>query len=181
MEIQGRPSMARVVCLRPRAKNNDLAIVTINPLPQVQVTFQAIHEVLSDFLVHEKALGFKTILPTHLGQALARFRFPYQRDQLISEGPQQFGNVTLTFVEHNKGRNWRAFNFNRECWIMMMWFPQDYREDEYITNATSSFGRVMYWIDDPAYINRILVRARVSDLEDIPNFLVVTEGENHHG
>ena len=39
----------------------------------------------------------------------------------------------------------------------------------------------MYWIDDPTYINRILVRARVSDLEDIPNFLVVIEGENHHG
>ncbi|CAD6266675.1 unnamed protein product [Miscanthus lutarioriparius] len=93
MEVQGRPPMARVVCLRPGAKNNDLAIVTINPMPEVQ----------------------------------------------------------------------------------------DYREDEYVVNAISSFGRVINWVDDPDYINRLLIRARVSDLEAVPNFLVCTEREDHHG
>lgn len=101
--------MVRVVTTRPRAKNNDLAIVTIHPLPEMQVTFQAIHEVVSDFL-HERGIEFKSMQPLHLGQAFVRFCLPYHRDQLIHEGPIHFGNITLSFVEHNKGRNWRAFN-----------------------------------------------------------------------
>jgi len=39
----------------------------------------------------------------------------------------------------------------------------------------------MHWMDDPAYINRLLIKAHVSDLESIPNLLVLTKGEDHHG
>ena len=92
-----------------------------------------------------------------------RFRRAYDRDQLIQLGPIPLGNVTLTLVEHNKGRNWRAFNFNRECWLMLLGFPLD----EYIVNTISSFGRVISWVDDTAYLGRLLVRARVADYESV--------------
>lgn len=80
----------------------------------------------------------------------------------------QFGDVTITFVEHNRGRNWRAVNFNRECWLLLLGFPLDYREDEFVANAISSFGRVMYWIDNTAHLTKLLVRARVIDYESVP-------------
>jgi hypothetical protein len=37
---------------------------------------------------------------------------------------------------------------------MLLGFPQNYREDEYVVNAISSFGRVIYWIDDPTYADQ---------------------------
>jgi hypothetical protein len=66
LEVLGCPPMVRMVTTRLRAKNNDLAIVTIHPLLEMQVTFQAIHEVVSDFL-HERGIKFKSIQPLHLG------------------------------------------------------------------------------------------------------------------
>jgi hypothetical protein len=32
----------------------------------------------------------------------------------------------ITFVEHNKGRNWCAINFNRECWMLLLGYPLDF-------------------------------------------------------
>lgn len=172
--------MERVVLMRSRAKNQDLVIVTINPLPAHQVTFQAIRGVVEDFLNLER-VAFTNMQPTHLGQAYVRFRNAFDRDSLIERGPIPFGNVTITFVEHNKGRNWRAVNFNRECRLLLLGYPPDYREDDYVTNTLSSFGRVLYWVDDGNHLSRQLVRARVSDYEAVPKFLVLTEGEGFHG
>lgn len=181
MEIPTRKQMERVVMTRPRAKNHDLAIVTTDPLPQHQVTFQAIRDVVSDFLTNERRIDFTDMQPTHLGQAFVRFRRAFDRDKMIQLGPIRFGNVTLTFVEHNKGRNWRAFNFNMECWLMLLGFPPDFRENEYIVNTISSFGRVISWLDDIAHLGRLLVRACVADYETVPQLLVLTEGEDFHG
>jgi hypothetical protein len=167
LEVHGRRQMERVVLMRPRAKHQNLAIVTIEPLPAHQVTFQAIREVVTEFLA-ERRIAFTNMQPTHLGQAYVRFAQSFDRDQMIQLGPVVYGNVTITFVEHNKGRNWRAFNFNRECWLMLLGFPPDYREDEYVVNTISSFGRVLYWVDDDNHLSRLLVRARISDYEAPP-------------
>jgi hypothetical protein len=136
---------------------------------------------VADFLNLEARVQFKDIQPTHLGQAFVRFKNVYDRDQLIGRGPMHFGDVTLTFVEHRKARNWRAVNFNRECWLLLLGFPPDYREDEYVVNAINSFGRVVYWVDDETHLARLLVRARVVDYESVPQFIVMTEGEGFQG
>jgi hypothetical protein len=124
VQVHGRRVMSRSVVLRPRPKHQDLAIVSIEPLPGHQVTFNAIRGVVADFLNLEARVQFKDIQPTHLGQAFVRFKNVYDRDQLIGRGPMHFGDVTLTFVEHRKARNWRAVNFNRECWLLLLGFPQ---------------------------------------------------------
>jgi hypothetical protein len=124
MDVQARKPMKRVVLMRPRAKNHDLAIVSIHPMPEQQVTFQAIRAVVTDFLNNEQHVVFTDMQPTHLGQAFVRFRNAFDRDRLINSGPFLFGNVTITFTEHNKGRNWRAINFNRECWLLLLGYPQ---------------------------------------------------------
>ena len=168
IDVQARKPMERVVLMRPRAKHYDLAIVSIDPIPEQQVTFQAIREVVSDFLVNEQHVVMTDMQPTHLGQAFVRFKNVFDRDRLIQHGAYVFGNVTITFVEHNKGRNWRAINFNRECWMLLLGYLPDYREDEYVVNTICSFGRVISWVDDVRHLSRILVRARVVDLESIP-------------
>lgn len=70
IEVQVRKPMERVVLMRPRARNQDLAIVTIHPMPEHQVTFQEIRAVVSDFLNNEQHVVFMDMQPTHLGQAL---------------------------------------------------------------------------------------------------------------
>lgn len=87
IEVQARKPAERVVLMRPRPKNHDLAIATIHPLPQQQVSFQAIRNVLGDFLTNVKRTEYTDMQPTHLGQAFVRFRNMYDRDRLIDMSP----------------------------------------------------------------------------------------------
>jgi hypothetical protein len=50
MMIQGRPLMQRVITGRIHRQHNDLAIATFHPLPQEQLDFNVIRNVLEDFL-----------------------------------------------------------------------------------------------------------------------------------
>ena len=150
-------------------------------MPGHQVTFQAIRGVVSDFLTNILHVAFEDMQPTHLGQAFVRFKHAYDRDRLIQQGPFMFGDVSISFVDHNKGRNWRAVNFNRECWLLLLGFPPEFREDNFVVNSISSFGRVISWVDDGRHLSRILVKARVIDLESVPQFLVLTDGEGFQG
>jgi len=52
--------------------------------------------------------------------------------------------------------------------MLLLGYPPDYREDEYVVNTICSFGRVISWVNDGRHLSRILVRARVVDLESIP-------------
>lgn len=119
----------------------------------------------------------RALQPTHLGQALVRFRRVYDRDSLIANSPHQFDNVNISFVRHNQGRNWRRVTFNREVWLMLLGFPFDYIEEEYIDNALAPFGKMITWDHNPEFKTRLMVRARVVDLESIPHFIVLSETE----
>ena len=52
--------------------------------------------------------------------------------------------------------------------MLLLGYPPDYREDEYVVNTICSFGRVISWVDDVRHLSRILFRACVVDLESIP-------------
>lgn len=181
IEVHARKPVERVVMLRPRPKHQNLAIVSINPMPEHQVTFHAIRDVVTDYLNNVQHVEFTNIQPTHLGQAYIRFRNVYDKDRLIQKSPLQFGDITISFVDHNKGRNLCAVNFNRECWLLLLGFLPDYREDQYVVNSISPFDHVMSWVDDENHMSRLLVRARVIDYESIPQFIVMTEGEGFQG
>jgi hypothetical protein len=43
-----------------------------------------------------------------------RFENAHMRDILVNQSPFQFGDVEVSLVRHNEGRNWRALQFNRE-------------------------------------------------------------------
>lgn len=61
--------------------------------------------------------------------------------------------------------------------MLLLGFPPDYREDEFVVNSIRLFGRVISWVDDARHLSRILVRARVIDYESVPQFMVLTDGE----
>jgi hypothetical protein len=42
------------------------------------------------------------------------------RDMLISSSPNQFGDVTISFVKHDEGSNWRGVTFNRDAWLLLV-------------------------------------------------------------
>jgi len=86
IDVQARKPMERVVLMRPRAKHHALAIVSIDPMPEQQVTFQVIREVVSDFMVNEQHVVITDTQPTHLGQVFVRFKNVFDRDRLIQHG-----------------------------------------------------------------------------------------------
>lgn len=69
------------MCLR--TKNLDLAIATIHPMPEHQATFQAIRDVVADFLMNGQHVEFTDMQPTQLGQAFVWFKNVYDKDRLI--------------------------------------------------------------------------------------------------
>jgi hypothetical protein len=64
-----------------------------------------------------------------------------------------------------------------ECWFMLLGFPLDFWATKHIQSAVTTFGRVLHWEDDHSNLTQILVKARVSDLEAVPRFIVLSEVE----
>lgn len=56
------------------------------------------------------------------GQALFRFDFIHDRDAFVLNSPHPFGYVEISFQRHDHGRNFRALNFNMECWLLLLDF-----------------------------------------------------------
>lgn len=105
IDVQACKPMERVVLMRPRAKHQDLAIISIHPMPEQQVTFQAIQDVVSDFLVSDQHVVFMDMQPTHHGQVYVRFRNAYDRDRFIQHGAYQFVMSQLLLLNIIGGEN----------------------------------------------------------------------------
>jgi hypothetical protein len=161
--------------------HEDFAIVYIDPLPGNVLNFGGVHEVVHEFLNEHMGVRVKDIQPSHLGQALVWFSQVHDRDVLVTNSPYAYGDVRFSVVRHNQARNWRAMNFNRECCLMLMGFPLDYWDNETIQNSIASFGRMLLWENDRSHLTILLVKARVSDLQDVPHFILLTEGEGFMG
>jgi hypothetical protein len=52
---------------------------------------------------------------------------------------------------------------------------------EHIQNAIGSFGRVLMWDPDDSDATRLLVRARVTSLQEVPQFIVFSVAEGFQG
>jgi hypothetical protein len=89
--------------------------------------------------------------------------------------------ATLLSRNTNRGRNWKALNFNREVWLTLLGLPLDYWAQECLEQAITSFGRLISWERDLNKLGRLILKARVIDLESVPHFIVVTDGERAQG
>lgn len=60
---------------------------------------------------------------------------------------------------------------------MLLGLPLDYWEEEYIDTVVGPFGSMLSQHKDPEQRTKLLVKARVVDLEPIPHFIVFTDAE----
>nr|TKW29201.1 hypothetical protein SEVIR_3G380600v2 [Setaria viridis] len=175
-----RKPMSRVVLGGARRNQSDVAIAKIEPLPQLQVSFQSIRELLDDFLRNHKGLAIHSIQPCPYGQAYVRFHFVHEKDFLIGGGQHQYGQYRISFSDHNRGWNNRLTTMNCEAWVMLLGLNIDYWTKSDIKKAVAVFGRLLVW-EDPNNLARVIVKVRVVDLTEIPWFLVCSEGEDFKG
>jgi hypothetical protein len=64
---------------------------------------------------------------------------------------------------------------------MLLGFPLDYWNTYSIQSALTSFGRMLIWENDRDHLTRLMVRAWVTDLQDVPHFLVLIEAGGFQG
>jgi hypothetical protein len=79
-------------------------------------------------------------------------------------------------VEHDKGGNHRCVTLNYEVWLMLLGVNIDCWSDAYINKILGDHGQLIAWEEDPNLVARVLVKERVVNLQDIPWFVVSTEG-----
>ncbi|KAJ1289248.1 hypothetical protein BS78_02G149600 [Paspalum vaginatum] len=180
-EVPNRVQVLRAVSVQAPARNEDVAIAIMDQMPGHHIHFVNIREILGEFLVDERHLCIKDIQPCPMGQAYVRFFHVYDRDHLVLNGPYDFGDITIRFVKHDEGRNHRALNFNQECWLLLLNFHLDYREQEYIEDAIKPFARLISWEREPNRLAGVVVHARAADLKSVPHFIPCTIGEGFQG
>ena len=100
---------------------------------------------------------------------------------MVQLSPMVFGNIEIKFVKHDQGSNWRAIDFNDDVWMLMMGFPDDYKTERHIHNAINDFGRVVLWEESEHFPGRVMVRARVTSVHEVPQFLLYTDPTNPTG
>lgn len=83
--VQNGDPVVQAVLVLPRPLNEDLTIITIDPLPNHQVHFEVLHDVIREFLVDHKGVALKEIQPCHLGQAYVRFENVHDRSSSTGE------------------------------------------------------------------------------------------------
>src|SRR4051812_37899898 len=113
-------------------------------------------------------MGVRDIQECPFGEAYVRLNFVRDRDRLVNESPIPFGDVHLTFTNHNQGCNWRSLNFNRICWIMIVGVPLDFCNTEKFSAAVRDFGKLIHWDLDEGQRGRIIMKVRVTELVDVP-------------
>nr|TKW31368.1 hypothetical protein SEVIR_2G100900v2 [Setaria viridis] len=170
--VQARPKFTRVVTPRSTPANEDLAII---PFDNVQRAIVGLIE--DDYELRIKEIQRSSF---HRTQAFVRLNRVTDRDALVQHSPHQSNGLIFDFVRHNRGPNARRVLFNRECWLLLIGYPIDSREIEDIRDAIKSFGRLICWQKDNV-MARVVVKFRVTELEDIPHYLIFSEGDDFEG
>ncbi|PUZ62565.1 hypothetical protein GQ55_4G367900 [Panicum hallii var. hallii] len=137
--IHLRRSPLQILLVIPRSwrwpipRNEDLAIVTVSPLPDEHAPFAVVREALLVVRDIQRC-------PFGRGQAFVRHARVSDRDGLVSHSPHQFQGMSFEFVNHNRGANARRQRDN--------------------------------------VLARIIIKARVTDLLDVPHYILFLEGDD---
>ncbi|KAM0828230.1 hypothetical protein ACQ4PT_067681 [Festuca glaucescens] len=177
LEVPNRPQQCRYhVTGQVSAKHEDVAIATITPgFPDNQL-FAATRLFLRSFIEDELHFSLDITQCCPIGSAYVRVSSTADRDCLVSRSPHHFQGHAITFIEHNRGLNHRAFTYNRECWLMLLAFPSDFWADEHIRGAIKDFGALISWDKEASSYGALVAKVRVVDLQHIPHSCVVSSG-----
>jgi hypothetical protein len=88
-QVDHREIMVRIVTRPQPSAHEDWGIVLVQPLPEHEVKFHIFDDIIREYLVGVRCVQVRSIQRSHLGQALVRFRFAFDRDNLVALGRQQ--------------------------------------------------------------------------------------------
>jgi hypothetical protein len=71
--------MVRTVTRPQPSAHEDWGIVLVQPLPEHEVNFHIFVDIIREYLVEVRRVQGSSIQRSHLGQALVRFRFAFDR------------------------------------------------------------------------------------------------------
>lgn len=176
IHVEGRTGVSWAIVPRRSPWHEDAAVTTIHPLLD-QVLFPNVREVLEEFLDVVKHVGVRSVQQCPIGEAYVQFQHVHDRDKLVSDSPHVYGDISITFVKHNDGRNWRRVYFNRLCWILILGVPLDFQTTDDLATTISKWGKLIAWENDPREKGRIIAKVRVTELIDVPRSIRWSEGE----
>lgn len=64
---------------------------------------------------------------------------------------------------------------------MLLGSPLDYWHRKNIEAAIATFDRLLVWEGDERYLARIIIKVRVLSLQEVPRFIVISDGEGFVG
>lgn len=127
------------------------------------------------------SVGFRFIQPCPFGQAYVRFNFFHDRDRLIHSSPHQSDDVSISYVEHDKCWNHKRVTMNHEVWLMFLGYNVDHWTTRMVDKALYDWGSLITWEKDHNFVARILVKAKVVSLHEIPWFIYCSENDDFEG
>lgn len=178
IEVANRPARVHVICGDFSAANEDLAIVSILPMPVGEVPFTNIREILGEFLTVTKRVGFRSITPCPFGQAFVRFNSVADRDLLVNRGPHRHDDIHYVFEKHNQSMNWKKIHLDREVWLQLIGFPADLRCIHELANSVRSFGKMVMWDRAKSTDAAVLIKVYVDTVKDVPASIVISADKN---
>jgi hypothetical protein len=104
-QVDHREIMVRTVTRPQPSAHEDWGIVLVQPLLEHEVNFHFFDDIVCEYILEVRHVQIRSIQRSHLGQALVRFRFTFDRDNLVALDPQQALGFTFTVIRHNAAWN----------------------------------------------------------------------------
>uniref|UniRef100_A0A0E0KZV6 DUF7597 domain-containing protein n=1 Tax=Oryza punctata TaxID=4537 RepID=A0A0E0KZV6_ORYPU len=91
------------------------------------------------------------------------------RDLLVYPYPFVYDSIRqVRFVRHDQGPNWCSVPFARTGWFLLLYFPLDYINMQYICLVASTFGELDYWWEQDPIEGIVMIRAMFKDFDFVP-------------
>lgn len=155
--------------------NENMAIAITEPRVHPD-DFPQLAQALHSFLQDEHQVCHLEIQRCPLGEAYVRFGSPLERTRFIRNSPMPFGQYHIGFIKHDEGANVKAINMDREVWLMLLAYPNDHRSTVEIDKSIASFA-ILRHVHKSTNDARVIVKAAVNKLDDIPDEIVVSPGD----
>lgn len=111
------------------------------------------------------------------GDVDVMFTCPLERTHFLKVPYFYFGQYSVRFIKHDYARNIRAIDMFREVQIMLLGYPNDFRDDDEIDKSMSGYA-ILKHIHRSSNPTRLVVKDLVNKEDDIPDEVVVSPGDS---
>jgi hypothetical protein len=152
-------------------------VAIANFFPRVaKEDFKPMARALRLHLLTEHNVGTLDIQPCHIGDAYVGFNSSLQSRRFLDGPPLSFVGYSVHFVKHDEGDNARAFEMDREVWLLLLGYPLDARSTSAIVKAVSSFALLRH-IHESNVKSRVIVKVSMNSESQVPSTITVGVGD----